>query len=390
MNRAKKRLARHETGGMSRGKWVVASALALGLVACRQGAPAADKPGAPPSGKPASGASESSRTVSVVRVELRPIAGGLVTSGLLTPRNQVSISPDLAGYRVAKLFVDEGSWVKAGQPLAELDGSILQAQLEQQLALAAQAKVTADQREAEAARVNGLDNQGVLSQEQLQARRFAASQARAGAKAQDAAANEIRTRLAHLVVRAPVAGLVIQRSVNVGDISGGAAQPWFVMAEGGEIELAADVAEADFDKIRPGLRATVTLADSTIADGVVRLVSPRVDATTRLGKVRISLPVRQDIRAGGYAKASFTDVSRAVSALPETAVRYDASGASVMVVGADGRVSQKSVRTGDRGGGYVELLSGPPAGSVVVAKAASQILPGDYVKPDWSGKAAGP
>jgi HlyD family secretion protein len=71
-------------------------------------------------------------------------------------------------------------------------------------------------------------------------------------------------------------------------------------------------------------------------------------------------------------------------------VRYDANGASVMVVGANGKVSQVQVRTGDRGGGYVELLSGPPAGSVVVAKAASQILDGDYVKPDESGKATGP
>jgi HlyD family secretion protein len=132
----------------------------------------------------------------------------------------------------------------------------------------------------------------------------------------------------------------------------------------------------------------VTLANDAAADGVVRLVSPRVDTTTRLGKVRISLPVRSDIRSGGYARASFIDLSRSVPALPETAVRYDASGASVMVVAVGGRVSQVPVRTGERGGGYVELLSGPPPGSVVVAKAGAQLLPGDYVKPEWSGEGA--
>jgi HlyD family secretion protein len=121
---------------------------------------------------------------------------------------------------------------------------------------------------------------------------------------------------------------------------------------------------------------------------VVRLVSPRVDATTRLGRVRITLPVRPDIRAGGYAKASFTDLGRSVPALPESAIRYDANGASVMVVGADDRVRQVPVRTGERGGGYVELLYGPAPGAVVVAKAATQLLPGDYVKPDWSPAAA--
>ena len=122
---------------------------------------------------------------------------------------------------------------------------------------------------------------------------------------------------------------------------------------------------------------------------MVRLVSPRVDTATRLGKVRISLPVQPNIRAGGYARASFVDLSRATPTVPETAVRYDANGASVMVVGPDGKVIQAPVRTGERGGGYVELVSGPPPGTAVVAKAAAQLLPGDYVRTDFSQKAAG-
>src|SRR5579863_5543898 len=134
-------------------RWGIAAALALGLGACQQAAAPAPK--------------ESARTVSVVRIELKPIAGGIVTSGVLLPRNQVEISPDLAGYRVAKLDVDEGDWVKAGQPLIEMDASILKAQADQQLALAKQQAVTADQRETEAARVKGLDNTGVMAEEQL-------------------------------------------------------------------------------------------------------------------------------------------------------------------------------------------------------------------------------
>jgi HlyD family secretion protein len=330
-------------------------------------------------------AAQVARVVSVVRVELKPIAGGIVTSGVLTPRNQVSINADLAGFRVSKLYVDEGDWVRAGQPLAEMDASIMRAQLEQQLALAAQQRATAAERAKEAARVRGLENQGVIAEEAIQQRLYAATSAQASVNAQLASVKEMQTRLAHMVVHAPVSGQIIKRNVNLGDISGGAGQPWFVMAEGGEIELNADVAEADFAKMHAGVRAKVTLADATTADGVVRLVSPSVDTQTRLGKVRISLPVRSDIRSGGYASASFIDLTRAVPALPETAVRYDANGASVMVVGTDGKVAQVPVRTGDRGGGYVELLSGPAPGAVVVAKAGAQLLPGDYVKPDWAG-----
>jgi HlyD family secretion protein len=354
-------------------KWAGAAAMAMGLAAC-----AAKAPPTP---------AQAARAVTVVRVEMRPIAGGVVTSGILIPRNQVAINPDLAGYRVSRLYVDEGDWVKAGQPLAEMDSSILRAQLDQQLALAAEQKANAAEREKEAARVRGLDNQGVIAEEQLQQRFYAATSAQASVTAQMASVKEMQTRLAHMIVRAPVAGQVIQRNVNLGDISGsGAAAPWFVMAQDGQVELNADIAEADFAKMRPGVHAKVTLADDANVDGVVRLVSPRVESASRLGKVRITLPVRPDVRSGGYARASFLDLTRAAPSLPETAIRYDANGASVMVLQSNGRVAQVPIRTGDRGGGFVELLAGPPVGSVVVAKDSSQLLPGDFVKPDWSDK----
>ena len=115
--------------------------------------------------------------------------------------------------------------------------------------------------------------------------------------------------------------------------------------------------------MRPGVRATVTLADASARPTASCAWSARsVDATTRLGKVRISLPVRPtSAPAATPAPASSTCRAPSLS-VPETAVRYDANGASVMVVGADDQVTQVPVRTGDRGGGYVELLVRPAAG----------------------------
>ncbi|HEY8003025.1 MAG TPA: efflux RND transporter periplasmic adaptor subunit, partial [Phenylobacterium sp.] len=66
---------------------------------------------------------------------------------------------------------------------------------------------------------------------------------------------------------------------------------------------------------------------------------------------------------------------------PETAVRYDADGASVMVVGPDNRVKKAPVTTGQRGGGLVQLIKGPPAGTRIVLNAAAFLLDGDLVKP---------
>ncbi|HEY1448169.1 MAG TPA: efflux RND transporter periplasmic adaptor subunit [Caulobacteraceae bacterium] len=351
------------------GAWIagpLALAMLLGLAGC------AKKTGESPR--------EQARTVSVVTIAPREIEGGLAASGGLVPREDVAIFTQLSGYRVARVLVDVGAWVKSGQPLVELDDVLLRAQLAQQTALAAQQKTLADEAGEQAARVKGLDNEGLLSKEQIDQRRFAATAARAQAEAQQAAANDMRTRMALTIVRAPFSGLVIERNVRFGDMSGGTTA-LFRIARDGVVELAADVSEDNLDKIHPGAKAQVILADGTAVPGVVRLVSPAVDPSTKLGKVRITLPVRADVRAGGYARATFLGFTRSASAVPETAVRYDAEGASVMVVGADDRVQRVPVTTGQRGGGYVELVTGPAIGSRVVQRAAAMLVAGDFVRP---------
>ena len=330
--------------------------------------------------KAAESAKEQARTVSVVTVAEHEITGGLAASGQLLPRENISIFPQVNGYRVAKVLVDVGDHVRAGQPLVQLDDTLLASQLAQQTALAEQQAVLAEQAEAQAARVKGIDGQGLLSQEQIDTRRFAARSARAQANAQAAAAQDLRTRESLMTVRAPRAGLIIERNVQLGDLSGGSANPFYRMAENGQIELAADVGIDALAKMRAGAPAKVTLGDGNQVDGVVRLVSPAVDATPKLGKVRISLPVRSDIRAGDFARAAFLGASHSSLAVPETAVRYDANGASVMVVGADNRLVRVPVVTGQRGDGWVELLTGPAAGARVVEKAAAMFVPGDFVK----------
>ncbi|MGI8841601.1 MAG: efflux RND transporter periplasmic adaptor subunit [Caulobacteraceae bacterium] len=357
---------------MPRPKTLMRAVMALALAGALAGCQAKKAAEAP---------RQQARAASVVTVAPREIAGGLIASGALVPREDIAVFPQLTGYRVAAVLADVGTQVAAGQPLARLDDTLLRAQLAQQTALAAQQSLLADEADAQAARVKGLDTEGLLSQEQIDTRRFAARSARAQANAQAAAVRDLKTRDALMVVRAPRAGLVIERNVRLGDLAGAGTTPWYRIAQGGQVELAADVGEDALAKLRPGGTAEVTLADGTQVPGVVRLISPAIDPTTKLGKVRIALPVRRDIRAGGFAKASFTGLTRSALAVPETAVRYDANGASVMVVGADDRVARVAVTTGQRGGGYVELLTGPADGARVVEKVAAMLVPGDYVRP---------
>lgn len=318
-----------------------------------------DQPGAP---KASAG-----RAVSVGVVETRPLGGGIEASGLLVSREEAEVGSELSGYRVAKLYADEGDWVRAGQPLAQLDDTLLRAQVEQQAARTAQAH-------AEATRVAELDGQGVLSQEQIDSRRFTA-------RAEEAALREQRTRIARMTITAPVSGRLLQRGVKPGRIAGGGSDPWFTIARDGLVELEAEVNEAALVGIRPGQPVRVTLSGGQTLEGVVRLVSPRIDSNNRLGKVRVRLPVRDDLRPGGFGQAVFSASGRLVTAIPEAAIRYEADGLSVITIDRDNRAHQVAIKIGQKGEGWAELVQGPPAGTRIAIGGAAFVGDGDQVSP---------
>jgi HlyD family secretion protein len=287
------------------------------------------------------------------------------------PREEAAVMPEVTGFRVARVLADVGDYVRRGQTLAQLDGALLDAQI-------AQARAQAAQAEDQAQRVRGLEGQGVIADEQIAQRRFQAQAAQANLR-------QLLTQQRKLAVTAPVSGVILERNVRPGDLSAGGATPWFRMARDGQMELSAELAEDALARIRPGQSASVTLASGAVAQGNVRLVSPQVDPQTKLGEVRILMPARSDIRAGGFARAVFADASGMALAAPETAIRYDAEGASVMLVRPDNRVQRASVTTGARGGGWVQLVRGPPAGTRIIKNAAAFLLDGDMVRPTAEG-----
>ena len=322
---------------------------------------------------------EAPLTVSVAKVAARTMHGGLTASGLLVSRQEVGVASELSGYRIAEVYVDEGAQVSNGQPLVRLDDTLLRAQIDQSRANLAQQQVAAERAQAEAARVNGLDNQGVISDEAIAERRLQGKAGQAGAAVAQAQLNDLLTRDSLMTIRAPMGGLVLERTARPGDISA-TGVTLFRISGDDLVELDAEVPEADLHALRIGDHAQVQIPSGAHVDGTIRFISPRIDPQTKLGRARIALPVRPDLRPGGYGQASFTGAARAVTAAPDAAVRFDADGASVMVVGADDRVHRVPVRTGQRVGGWVELLQGPAPGTPVALGGSAFVLEGDKVR----------
>lgn len=339
--------------------------LVLLLAACGSGKDAAKEPPPP--------------TVTVAMVDHRALEGGLSASGRLIPREEVAVAPELSGYRIARVLVEEDAKVGAGQVLAVLDDTLLRSQIDQARAQLSQQQVAYERARMDAGRVAGLDNQGVLSQEAIDQRRIAARSAQAAVGVAKAQLDDLLTRQSRLIIRSPVAGRVLQRSARPGEPSA-SGTVLFTIARDDLVELDAEVAEAAMGTLSIGDPATVTLASGTRLSGKIRLLGARVDNQTGLSSARIALPVNPQLRPGGFAKAEFVKASGTVLAAPEAAVHYDADGAYMLLLDKADRVHRASVRTGRRAGGMVEILSGAKPGVRAVLGGGAFLLEGDRVR----------
>lgn len=349
--------------------------------------------------------------VTVVRAATIPLKETILVTGTLVPRLEVLVAPEVEGLRVVELLVEEGDRVAKGQALARLESETLSAQLAQSEAGIAKAGAAiaqarsnievAEARLVEARnaldRARPLGKSGVIAESTLDQREAAARTATAQLKsAQDglrlaeadllqlqAQKRDITWRLSRTEVRAPVAGVISRRSARLGALGSGAAvaQPMFHMIADGHIELEADVPETDLVRLNSNLGGTVTAAGGREFAGIIRLVSPEVDRTSRLGKIRISLPDNDGLRIGSFARASVVVREGRGVAVPTAALLFGADGAYVQIVTALNRVESRKVAVGMQAGEHVEIASGLKEGEVVIARSGTFLRAGDLVRP---------
>lgn len=357
--------------------------------------------------KPAVPSTMPAITVSAVASET--LRDEVHVSGLVGPLEEVQVQPLIEGQPIETLEADIGDKVVAGQVLAKLSSTTLELQKSQFNASLASARATIAQAEAqeiearssadEAQRVNDrttkLKAQGTSSQaaaDQANAAAISATarvtvavQSLAAARAQLALAEaqlaNVDLQLTRTSVVAPVAGEVVERNALVGGIASAAGPAMFKLIRDGALELRADVAETDLVSLAPGQTAQMTAVGTTEAlTGTVRLVEPTIDATSRLGRVRITLDRPDLMRSGMFVDATVLVVERKAIAVPVTAVGSGPDGATVMRV-RDGLVERVAVETGIRDGGLVEIKSGVVSGDLIVTKAAAFVRDGDHINP---------
>ena len=321
--------------------------------------------------------------VTVIVPGRQDIPAVISATGSLAARRDMPVGVPGEGGQVARVLVEPGQWVGAGQALAVIDRSV---QSQEAAQLAAQIEVSrADLRLAqnELDRAQQLVARGFVSQADIDRKRATRDAAAARVRVAEAQLAQTRARIGRLDVRSPTAGLVLARNVEAGQVVGPGSGALFRIAAGGEMELRARLPQTDLARLSVGVPATVTPVGSASSyQGTVWQIPPVIDAQTRQGEARILVPYNRELRPGGFAAAEIRAGSVTAPLLPESAVLSDDEGSYVMIVGANNTVERRPVRLGqvtDRGVVVIEGLSG---NEQVVESAGAFLNPGERIRPE--------
>jgi len=321
-------------------------------------------------------------TVTVIVPGQSDVAGLVTASGPLAAKRDQPVGIAGQGGRVQRVLVDAGSWVRAGQVLAVDDRSV-QAQEAAQLAAqvdAARANAALAQNNYE--RAMGLLGRGFVSKAEIDSKKASRDAANAQVRVAQAQLAASRAELGRLNVLAPTSGLILTRNVEVGQIVSPGSGPLFRLAEGGQMEMQAQLSQQDLALVHAGMGAEVTpIGSDRKFSGTVWQIAPAIDPKTRLGMVRIAVPYDNLMKPGGFAEARITAGSTSAPLLPQSAVLSDDNGNYVYIANAKNEVERRNIKIGtvdDRGVTIAEGLTGKEA---VVLSAGPFLNPGQKINP---------
>jgi len=229
-------------------------------------------------------------------VEKGEISQTVSANGTINPVTLVNVGTQVSG-TVKKLYVDYNSKVEKGQVLLELDDALLAAQQKQSLANVQSANATLELAAANEARMRSLFVQEYVSRQELDTAVQAKKAAEAQLQLAHATVEKDRANLAYSVIRSPVSGVVVDRSVDVGQTVAASLQTptLFKIAQDlSKMQIDANFAEADIGSIRVGqtARFTVDAFAGRNFQGVVKLV--RLNPTTVQNVVTYDVVINVD------------------------------------------------------------------------------------------------
>lgn len=304
----------------------------------------------------------------------------LLLTGTLKANQESDVAANATG-RVLRTMVERGSYVKSGQPVAQLDMRTARLSESEALANMETARTQKAAAQDECARYQRLFEQGAITQQELTRQSTSCKTTASSAVAAETRAQLAAQTLADATVRAPFPGLVAERFVSVGEY----VMPSTKVAHIVDIDplrLEMTIPEQHMGAIHEGQVVEFQVAafpDRTFR-GAVSYIGPSVRAATRDLVFEATVANKdKTLRPGLFATATVHAGKQQLPIVPKTAVRTDGETARIFAI-VDGRAEERVVQIGPEQGETVAILQGVKKGERVVAKPTDDVTDGVEVQ----------
>jgi len=372
----------------------------VALAGCKRANPPANQANAQATAAAAQAVSD--KAVETEIVTTAPISGVVSATGkILVPEDRTAVIGPVNEGRIVKLYAGQGSKVRKGQKLAELESAdIDQAEADYLKALAdsenAKRSAAAEIKLAQQTydRTKALYEKTVVPGKNMQSAEHDLEVAKATAENNAASTKATLTAARrHLLIlglnnatidalatkpglaatfslNSPIDGTVVERDATIGATVGTDANV-FKIIDTSRVWIDANVFEKDLPRVRngQGVKVTTTAFPGTTFSGRVIFINSVVDPDSRTVKVRTEVPNPDGrLKPDMFANVEIiTDVNSTAISVPQSAVLED-NGKSIVFVAEGNTYKQRQVQVGIKNGDRVEIIDGLNAGDRVVTK----------------------
>jgi len=328
---------------------------------------------------------ETHPTVVVTNVSRVASSLKLALPGDVRALEETKIYARADGY-LLKWNTDIGAKVETGQVLAEIDSPELDQELNQSRAALAQAQANQILARSSAERWQGLLKNHAVSQQEVDEKTGALAAREADVNAAEAAVSRLEKLSSFKVVRAPFAGTITRRHVDVGALirAGSNGNPLFELAQMDTLRVQINVPQAYLRDLTIGSPAAIVVAEypGRTFSGKVLRTSGAFDAATRTMLTEIEVPNR----TGELFPGIHVDVQLSLAqanppiVVPATAVMARGDGLQVAEVDQANAIRMQKVQVGRDLGKALEIVSGLNDGTRIVTNPSDTLVDGTLVR----------
>jgi membrane fusion protein, multidrug efflux system len=337
--------------------------------------------------------------VSIVTVQPQPLAMVRELPGRVAPTRVADVRPRVSGIVTNRMF-RQGSTVKAGEPLYQIDARPFEVEVQANEAALARAEAVLQQASQHARRIATLAGQHVAPEAEQEKAVATLQQARADVEGRKADVARAKLNLDYATIRAPIDGVVGAALMSEGSLvvqndtaSLATIQQLdpiyadFTQSANELSQLRRAFENGDLERIAPdAMKVHLVLDDGSVYPLAGRLLfsEAKVDANTGQVTLRGEFPnPKHDLLPGMYVRVQVEQgIDSDAIAVPQQAIQRDNGGGSeVFLVGDDNRVAAQDVRTGSHQDGRWLVTDGLKKGDRVVVEGFQKFAAGDKVKP---------